>query len=90
MANHEHRHEQKPPRHGLPTRWVLIGFLIIAGYFLLTEHRAHFIQYLPFALLLACQLLHFFHGHGGHGDAGEKPGRGEQRESERSRDTAER
>ena len=47
---------------------VLIGFLAIAAYFLWTEHRAHVVQYLPFALLLLCPLLHFFHGgHGGHG-----------------------
>jgi len=52
-------------------RWVFVGFVLIAGYFLLTEHRAHVVQYLPFALLLACPLLHMFHGHGGHG-SGEK------------------
>ena len=49
-------------------RLVLVGFLAIAAYFLWTEHRAHVVQYLPFALLLLCPLLHFFHGgHGGHG-----------------------
>ena len=48
---------------------VLIGFLLIAGYFLVTEHRAHLalaIPYLPFLLLLACPFMHFFM-HGGHG-----------------------
>lgn len=48
---------------------VLIGFLLIAGYFLVTEHRAHLalaLPYLPWLLLLACPFLHFFHGgHGG-------------------------
>lgn len=48
-------------------RWVFVGFVLIAGYFLLTEHRAHVVQFLPFVLLLACPLLHMFHGHGGHG-----------------------
>ena len=48
-------------------RWVFWGFLLIAGYFLVTEHRAHVFQYLPFLLLLACPLLHMFHGHGEHG-----------------------
>ena len=64
--------------------WVLIGFLLIAGYFLVTEHKAHLggaLFYLPFLLLLACPLMHLFmhHGHGGHGnhppqkdDSGEK------------------
>ena len=48
-------------------RWVFWGFALIAAYFLWTEHRAHVVQFLPFALLLACPLLHLFHGHGGHG-----------------------
>jgi len=49
--------------------WVLLGFLAIAGFFLLTEHKAHALGVLPFLLLLACPLLHLFHhgGHGGHG-----------------------
>ena len=51
---------------GGPRRWLFWGFLLIAAYFLLTEHRAHVIQYLPFILLLACPLMHMF-GHGDHG-----------------------
>ena len=43
-------------------RLVLIGFLAIAAYFLWTEHRAHVVQFLPYGLLLLCQLLHLFHG----------------------------
>jgi hypothetical protein len=46
--------------------WVLIGFLAVAAYFLFSEHRAHFIYYLPFVLVLACPLMHLFHGHGSH------------------------
>ena len=65
-------------QHNLPqhrargTNWYFLGFLAIVGYFLFTEHRAHVIPYLPFLLLLACPLMHFFmhrghgHGHGGH------------------------
>ena len=49
------------------SRWVFWGFALIAVYFLWTEHRAHVVQFLPFVLLLACPLLHMFHGHGGHG-----------------------
>lgn len=45
---------------------VLIGFLIIAGFFLVTEHRAHLFGILPFLFLLACPFLHHFM-HGGHG-----------------------
>jgi hypothetical protein len=48
---------------------VLIGFLAIAAFFLFTEHRAHVFGVVPYLLLLACPLLHFFmhHDHGGHG-----------------------
>ena len=52
------------------SRWVFLGFALIAAYFLLNEHRAHVVQFLPFVLLLACPLLHMFHGHGGHGGHG--------------------
>jgi len=45
----------------------LCAFVAIAAVLLVLEHRAHALQWLPFALLLACPLLHLFHGHGGHG-----------------------
>lgn len=49
---------------------VLLVFLAIAAFFLLTEHQAHLFGALPFLLLLACPLLHLFmhHGHGGEGE----------------------
>ena len=65
--NHD---EQKNGRWNAVSKYVFIGFALIAGYFLLTEHRAHVVQYLPFLLLAACPLLHLFHGHGGHGGHG--------------------
>ena len=45
---------------------VLIGAVL---YFLLMEHRAHFIYALPYLILLLCPLMHLFmhRGHGGHG-----------------------
>ena len=46
---------------------TLIAFLAIAGFFLITEHTAHFFWFLPYALLLLCPLLHLFM-HRGHGD----------------------
>ncbi len=56
------------------SRWNigLLVFLAIAGFFLITEHRAHLsglLAFLPFLLVLACPLMHFFMhgGHGGHG-----------------------
>jgi hypothetical protein len=49
-------------------KWVLVGFLAVAAFFLWTEHRAHLLGALPYLLLLACPLMHMFHhGHGSHG-----------------------
>ena len=58
-----------PVRSAGRVNWFFLGFLAIAAYFLLTEHRAHVVPYLPFLLLLACPLMHLFmhHGHSGHG-----------------------
>ena len=46
---------------------VLIGFLVIGGFYLATEHRAHLYGWLPWLLLLACPLMHLFM-HGSHGN----------------------
>ena len=51
------------------TGLVAIGFLVIAAFFLLSEHWAHTLGILPFLLILACPLLHLFM-HGGHGRHG--------------------
>lgn len=65
----------------LKSRWALVvlGFVVITGFFLVTEHRAHFFGYLPFLLLLLCPLLHWvLHGgHGGHGGSQQHSQRGE-------------
>jgi di/tricarboxylate transporter len=52
-----------------PTGLVLLTFLAIASFYLVTEHTAHVFSFLPYALLLLCPLLHLFMhgGHGGHG-----------------------
>lgn len=47
---------------------VLLGFLAIAAFLLLSEHWAHLLGFWPWLLLLACPLLHVFM-HGGHGHA---------------------
>ena len=67
---HNHGMSERPPSFW-NSRYA-IGLIVIgavAGYFLLTEHRAHFFGALPFLLLLACPLMHLFmhHGHGKHG-----------------------
>jgi Protein of unknown function (DUF2933) len=71
---HESPQEHRPwfrSRSGL----ALLAFLGIAGFFLVTEHRAHVFGALPYLLLLACPLMHFLHrGHsGGHGRQGGPP-----------------
>lgn len=74
--NHEENGKWRPI-----SKYVFIGLALIAGYFLIMEHRAHVVQYLPFLLLLACPLMHLFHGHGGHGggDEGKDPSGQNQR-----------
>jgi len=48
-------------------RWVLYGFLAVAGFFMFTEHRAHVLGVLPYLFLLACPLMHLFMHHGDDG-----------------------
>ena len=71
----EHKHESDG-NGGMKSRAniALTVFLIIGAVFLVTEHRAHlvgWIPYWPYLVLLACPLMHLFmhggHGHGGHG-----------------------
>jgi len=54
--------------HGLATL-AMVG---AALYFLLVEHSAHTLPYLPFLIILMCPLMHLFmhkgHGTQGHGD----------------------
>jgi hypothetical protein len=49
---------------------ALYGFLAIAGFYLIAEHRAHALGWLPWLLIFACPLLHIFvhrkHGARGH------------------------
>lgn len=66
---------------------VLIGFLAVGAFFLIAEHRAHTLGVLPFLLVLACPLMHLFHGHGGrdgHGGGGKH----EDHTAEKSSDKA--
>jgi len=62
-------HENGRGFFGLRWNLVLVGFALVAGFFLVTEHTAHVFGVLPYLLLLACPLMHLFghHGHHGHG-----------------------
>lgn len=69
------RSQSETPQGGFLTsraRLVFIGFALIAGALLFTEHRAHVLGVLIWLPLLACPLMHVFmhHGHGSHGGHG--------------------
>lgn len=54
----------------LKQRWPILTascvFLVAAGFYLWTEHRAHLYGALPYVLFLACPLMHLLmHRHGG-------------------------
>jgi hypothetical protein len=66
--NTGHKHHQSDAGSGR-FRWGLLAAIGVILYFLLTEHKAHFIGFLPYLLLVACMLIHVFM-HGGHGDHG--------------------
>ena len=75
MSMHDHsQHEGQGRDNFLMSRTglVLLGFLVIGGALLFTEHRAHVLGALIWLPLLACPLMHIFmhHGHGGHGGHG--------------------
>jgi hypothetical protein len=77
MSDDDHKQNQTQEHKSFfATRrvWVFLGFLAIAGYFLVTEHRAHLalaLPYLPWLLLLACPLMHVFM-HSGQGHNGDQ------------------
>lgn len=84
---------QQDDEPGQPGFWrskaglVAVAFLLIAAFFLLSEHRAHALGALPYLIILACPLLHIFmhRGHGSHGGhaGGDEDGRQPLKESER-------
>ena len=48
-------------------QWIATGIFVVGGgYYLWMQHRAHVLQYLPFAIFLLCPLMHLFHGHHKH------------------------
>lgn len=60
----ERRHDEVAwPRRAT---WAFLVFASIGAFFLLVEHRAHVLPWLPWLILAACPLMHVFM-HGGHG-----------------------
>ncbi|HKS56480.1 MAG TPA: DUF2933 domain-containing protein [Steroidobacteraceae bacterium] len=76
-----HNHGTSQSSNGLQktSRYVFFGFVAVAAFYLLTEHRAHVIPFLPFVLLAACPLMHIFM-HRGH-----KPGTRDDADSDTER-----
>ncbi|KXB32522.1 hypothetical protein AT959_02220 [Dechloromonas denitrificans] len=75
MNSIETRNDAPEKQHAKRSNIAWWVFAAIALFYLLTEHRAHFLGALPYLLLLACPLMHLFmhHGHGHHGhDEGDK------------------
>ena len=69
----EQRNPSPNERYRRISRYVFFGFVAVAGYFVIAEHRAHIVPVLPYVLLAACPLMHLFH-HGGRGHGRHKHG----------------
>jgi hypothetical protein len=72
MPIHNHANHWESRQGGFQvsrTSLVLLGFLVIGGFLLFTEHRAHVLGTVVWLLPLACLFMHMFmHGaHSGHG-----------------------
>jgi len=79
MSTSHREHASASPRAAgmnLPAKGAALMVAAIGGFFLLREHWDHVAGNWVYLLLLACPLMHLFHGHGGHGGHGksvEKP-----------------
>lgn len=73
------------------TTWVLLAFIAIGAFFLITEHTAHLLGILPYLVFLLCPLMMLFmHGrHGGHGGSDHRGEQAEPREYYHQREQAE-
>lgn len=64
MTGHEAATSDHAPPWWRRKIWlVALNFALVGSFLLLTEHRPHVLGSLPYLLLLACPLLHLFHGH---------------------------
>lgn len=74
-GSHAHHGDTRPAWWRTPTG--VIGFALVAAFIVLREHRGHVLGFLPYTLLLACPLMHFFmfmhRGHGHHHDGAPRP-----------------
>lgn len=78
------RHDPPPPFWKSPAGLTLIVAVAVAGFYLVTEHRAHLYWMLPYLILLACPLMHFFM-HGSHHRGGRAPTGGPRDDEQHTR-----
>jgi hypothetical protein len=74
MTTTHHEHQtvaRRAPGMGRPLKLALLTAALIGGFYLLREHWSHVAGNWIYLLLLACPLMHLFHGHGGHGGHGD-------------------
>lgn len=64
-------HELQPPFWKSPSGFTLVVAMVVGGFYLVAEHRAHLLGSLPYLVLLACPLMHLFM-HKGDGHGGQK------------------
>ena len=76
-TGHESHTSQPRPFWTRPAVLAAAAVLVIVAFYLLREHWGHVLGMWPYLILLACPLMHLFHGHGGHTD---NPPRQDQRE----------
>lgn len=70
MTTTHHEYQPSRPRASALSgslKIVLVMVAAIAGFYLLREHWNHVAGNWVYLLLLACPLMHLFHGHGEHG-----------------------
>ena len=67
-THHDHRSTaRKADSMGRPLKMALLMVALVGGFYLLREHWNHVAGNWIYLLLLACPLMHLFHGCGGHG-----------------------
>ncbi len=69
-ANHELNRHQPFYKSFTTNAWVALGTVVgIIIFYLLTHHKTHVLDVLPYVLILAMVLMHI-DGHGGHNHGG--------------------
>ncbi len=66
MAGRDRVPARRPAWWRTSTGITVLGFALVAAFYILREHYAHALGLLPYLIILACPLLHLL-GHGRHG-----------------------